>query len=256
MKKQVLIIIGIVAAGFIAANAQEYKIAKSTGKLEIKEVNDVTVEGYAGNEIIFSSLDFSKEKDKRAEGLKSISAMGLEDNTGFGLSVQDKGATIEVYQLKKMDGPKVKIMVPKGVAVSYVHSSPYGDDVTFKNVEGEIEVSTLHNEVHLENVSGPLMIKTVHGEIEASLNANAKSPISIISVHGIVDLTVPTTIKANVKMSTSYGEMFVDPAIKIEFDKQGDWTKYGSNKVEGKVNGGGLDLTLSSTHSNIYLRKK
>jgi hypothetical protein len=255
MKKQALIILGLWAAGF-TMQAQEYKIAKNTGKLEIREVNHVTVEGYAGNEIVFSSLDGSKEKDKRAEGLKAISAMGLDDNTGFGLSVQDKGASIEVYQLKKMDGPKVKIMVPKGVTVSYTHTSPYGDDVVFKNVEGEIEVSTLHNEVRLENVTGPLTIKTVHGDIEASLSANAKSPISIISTHGVVDITAPAAIKANLKMSTNYGEMFVDPAIKIEFEKQGDWTKYGTNKVEGKVNGGGLDITLSSTHNSIYLRKK
>ncbi len=236
--------------------AQEFKLAKNTGKLEIKEVNEVQIEGYNGNEIIFTSLNFSKENDKRAAGLKAISAMGLEDNTGIGLSVVDKGNTIEVNQLKRMDGPKVKIMVPKGVSVSFVHTSPYGDDVTFKNVESEIEVSTVHNGVRLENVTGPLTVKTVHGEIEADFNAALKSPLSLISTHGPVDITMPAATKLNVSMSTSYGEIFVDPAIKIEFENKGDWKVYGSNKVSGKINGGGIDLTLSSTHNSIYLRKK
>jgi hypothetical protein len=256
MKKKVLILMAIVWMITPSLLAQEFKLAKSSGKLVIREVNNVSIEGYGGNEIVFSSLDGPRDKDKRAEGLRAVSAMGLEDNTGIGLSVQDKGNTIEVYQLKKMDGPRVKIMIPKGVTVSYSHTSPYGDDIKFKNVESEIEVSTVHNGVHLDNVSGPMTVKTVHGEIEANLGTNIKSPVSIISVHGLVDITIPLATKANMNLSTSYGEIFVDPAIKIEFDGGTEWTKYGSNKVSGKVNGGGLDFTLSSTHNNIYLRKK
>lgn len=255
MKKNILAIaIGLTMVGTLSA--QEYKLAKSSGKLEIKEVNNVTIEGYNGNEIVFSSLDGSREKDRRADGLRAVSSMGLEDNTGIGLAVLDKGTTYQVYQLKKMDGPRVKIMVPKGVSIYYSHSSPYGSDVQFKNVESEIEVSTVHNGVHLENVSGPMNVKTVHGEIEADFSANLKSPISITSAHGLVDITIPTATKATMSMSTSYGEIFVDPAFKLEIEPKSDWVKYGSNKVNGKINGGGLDFTLSSTHNNIYLRKK
>lgn len=245
------------ALGFAASvHAQEYKVAKSSGKLLIKEVNSVVIEGYNGNEIIFSYRDGAREHDKRADGLRAISSMGIEDNTGMGLSVQDKGNTIEVLQLKKTGGPHVKIQVPKGVTVAYMHSSPYGEEIRLKNVESEIEISTVHNSVELENVTGPVTVKTVHGKIEANFNAAMKSPISIVSVHGLVDITVPVAIKANVSLSTNYGEIFVDPAIKIEFETKDEWTRYGADKINGKVNGGGLDLTLSSTHNNIYLRKK
>ncbi len=255
MKRNILIIaFTLITIG--AGYAQEYKLAKSSGKLEIKEVNNVTIEGYNGNEIVFSSLDGSREKDRRADGLRAVSNMGLEDNTGIGLAVIDKGTTYQVYQLKKMDGPRVKIMVPKGVSIYYSHSSPYGSDVKFKNVESEIEISTVHNGVHLENVSGPMNVKTVHGEIEADFSTNMKSPISITSAHGLVDITIPAATKATMSMSTSHGEIFVDPAFKLEIEPKSDWVKYGSNKVNGKINGGGLDFTLSSTHNNIYLRKK
>ena len=255
MKKKILIVaFSLMIAGI--GQAQEYKLARSTGKLIIKEVNNVSIEGTSGSEILFSSMDRSHEKDHRADGLRAVSSMGLEDNTGIGLAVLDKGTTYEVYQLKKMDGPRVKILVPKGVSVYFSHTSPYGSDVSFKNVESEIEVSTVHNGVHLENVTGPMNIKTVHGEIEADLNANLKSPISLVSVHGLVDVTIPLLTKATMSMSTSYGEILVDPAIKLEIEPKSDWVKYGSNKVNGKINGGGLDFTLSSTHNNIYLRKK
>ena len=254
MKKSISILTIILLAG--VAYAQEYKVSKSTGKLVIREVNNVTVEGTAGNEIIFSSMDGSRDDDDRAKGLRAVSATGYEDNTGIGLSVQDKGATVEVYQLKKMDGPRVKIQVPKGVSVYYSHTSPHGDDITFRNVEGEIETSTVHNGVKLVNVSGPLTIKTVHGDIEAEINSNMKGPITMSSNHGLVDVTIPAAAKLTMNLGTNWGEIFVDPAIKLEIEPKSDWVKYGSNKINGKVNGGGLEVNLSSDHGNVYLRKK
>jgi len=175
---------------------------------------------------------------------------------GVGLAVQDKGATIEVYQLKKMDGPRVKILVPKGVSVSITHSSPHGDDIKIRNCESEIESSTVHSGIKLDNVTGPLNIKTVHGEIEADFGAGIKSPIRLISTHGLVDLTLPLATKATMTMSTSWGEILVDPALKLEIETKGDMVKYSSNSVNGKLNGGGIEIELKSTHSNIYVRKK
>jgi hypothetical protein len=253
--KRIITTITLVYAVMAFVQAQEFKIAKSTGRLEIKEVNHVNIEGYSGNEIIFSSRSGKHDKDGRAEGLRAISGSGLEDNTGIGLSVVDKGATIEVQQLKKTDGPEITIKVPKGIVISYSHSSPYGSDVEFKNVEAEIEVSTLHNNVKLDNVTGPLTIKTIHGNIDASLGAGMKSPVSIVSVHGHVDIAFPVATKANLRMGTVYGEIFVDPDFKIDIDRSGNMIKYSDN-VTGKLNGGGLDVNLSSTHNNVYLRKK
>lgn len=236
-------------------HAQEYKLAKSTGRLEIKEVNNVIIEGTTGNEIIFTSRDTDKGVDERAKGLRAVSGLGLEDNSGIGLSVVEKGNVIEVQQLKKMNGPNVTIKVPKGVTVSFSHVSPHGNDVKFKDFEGEIEVSTVHNAVSLINVTGPMTVKTVHGSVDAILSPNIKSPVSIVSVHGRVDVTLPVATKANLKMSTVYGEIYVDPDFKIDIAKVGDLIPISDN-VTGKINGGGLDISLSSTHNNIYLRKK
>ena len=44
-------------------------------------------------------------------------------------------------------------------------------------------------------------------------------------------------------------------ALKIEIDTTGGMRKYSDN-FTGKINGGGLNMELSSTHNNVYLRKK
>ena len=253
MKKYILAIAFGLLIG--VANAQEYKLNKSSGTLEIREVNHVTIEGHAGNDIIFTSREEDRDDDDRAKGLRAISSMGLEDNTGIGLSVLDKGNVIEVRQLKKMEGPDIKILVPKNVVVSYYHTSPHGHEIEIKNFEGKVDVSTVHNGVVLTNVTGPLNVKTVHGDIEASLGAALKNPINIESVHGHVDVALPVTTKANLKLSTNFGEILVDPDFKIEIEKTGEMIKY-SDKVSGKINGGGIEIDLSATHNNVYLRKK
>ena len=103
MKKQYFfILIGMLLTSGLWA--QEFKLPKRTGQLNIQEVNNVKIEGYSGNEIVFSSSSFSKDKDDRAKGLRAISSIGLEDNTGLGLSVVETDGVIEVRQLKKMDG--------------------------------------------------------------------------------------------------------------------------------------------------------
>ena len=253
MKKYIIAIAFGLLTGVV--NAQEYKLSKSTGTLEIREVNHVTIEGHTGNEIIFTSRDEDHDDDDRAKGLRAISSMGLEDNTGIGLSVVEKGDVIEVRQLKKMDGPDIRILVPKNVTVSYHHTSPHGDEVEIKNFDGQVDVSTVHSGVVLTNTTGPIHIKTVHGDIDASLATALKSPLSIQSVHGHVDVAIPVSTKASLKLSTNFGEILVDPDFKIEIERTGDMVKY-SDKVSGKINGGGIEIDLSATHNNVYLRKK
>lgn len=253
MKKQFLVILISVWTATLLS-AQEFKLAKSTGQLNIVEVNTVRIEGYSGKEVIFSSNSFSKDRDDRAKGLRAISSMGLEDNTGLGLSVLEKGGVIEVRQLKKMDGPNILIKVPQGMKVSYSHTSPHGSDIRVKDVEGELTISTVHNDVNLENVNGPLKITTVHGDIDVSLG-EIKNVVMLSSTHGHVDLAIPASTKANLKLDTSWGEIFVDPDFKLDIDKAGNMVKY-SDRMTAKINGGGVDIGLSSTHDNVYLRKK
>lgn len=250
-------ILGIAFAlvGMGAVKAQEYKVNKSSGTLDIREVNNVSIEGYNGNEIVFTSRDHGRDDDERAKGLRAISSLGLEDNTGIGLSVVEKGNVIEVRQLKKMDGPDLKIMVPKNVIISYSHSSPHGSEIDIKNFEGQVEISTVHSGVQLTNVTGPLEIKTIHGDIDLSFAGNLKSPLNISSVHGHVDVALPVSTKANMSLKTQFGEILVDPDFKIEIEKAGEMIKI-SDHVKGKINGGGIEINLTATHNNVYLRKK
>lgn len=256
--KKLIMIIGVLIAIISVAAAQEFKLAKATGRLEI-HLGNVTVEGHAGSEIIFTSRnkrdDDDRDEDRRSQGLRAINGLGLEDNTALGINVTDKGNVIEVNQLKKMNSPEIKILVPKGVIVSYEYSSQYGGDATFKNLENEIEASSHYNSLEFDNVTGPITAKAIYGHIEAVFSSNVKGPLSLVSVYGYADVTLPAAIKANLKLVTSYGEILVAPEFKIEIDKDGDMVRY-SDRVNGKVNGGGMSVDIRSDYGKVYLRKK
>jgi len=239
------------------ASAQEYKVSVSgSKKLIINGVNKIEIEGTSGSEIIFSTANRSRRTSERAEGLTAIGSWGLEDNSGIGLSVVENGDNITIDQISKNSSSRYVIKVPKNVAISYSHNTPYGSKLQVRNVESEMEISTNHNSVYLENITGPLTINTVHGKIEAIFTSlNQSSPTTINSVHGLVDVTLPSTTKADLRMSSQWGEIFTD--MEIEFDpSRSELRKLSSTKIRGKLNGGGVSLQLNSTHNNIYLRKK
>jgi predicted membrane protein len=250
------IIVGLVALLISGVSyAQEFKVAKNTGRLEIN-LGKVEVEGHNGNEIIFTSKDYQKDKDERAPGLRSLNSLGLEDNTGLGINVTDKGNVVEVRQLKKTSSPDIRILVPKGMIVSFSHESQYGGTASFKNLTNEIEISAQYNSIEMDNVTGPLTVKTIYGHVEADFDATIKDPVSIVSIYGYVDVTIPLATKANIKLSTSYGEILVSPEFKINVESRGGMVEY-SDRVSGSINGGGdLNIDLSCNYGKVYLRKK
>jgi hypothetical protein len=64
---------------------------------------------------------------------------------------------------------------------------------------------------------------------------------------------MPASTKADLKLSTSYGEILVAPEFKIDIERKGSMVNY-SGKLNGKVNGGGIQLDLTATYGKIYLR--
>ncbi len=253
MKKQIFVLfIGALLTG--QAYAQEYKVAKSTGRLVIK-VPSVSVEGYDGKDIIFSSQ--SKQlADERAAGLMLLSGSGLKDNTGMGLSTTEKGGDLEIAAVDPSMG-KVTIKVPKGVAISYNWQDMYHTGkATFKNIQKEIDISSKHNAIELDEVSGPVSVNTLYASVKARFTDKVTGPITIASIYSTVDVSVPSATKANLKLNTTYGKVFAGSDMKIDLKKRSDdeMVEY-TGHIDGTLNGGGSDISLSSTYGKVYLRK-
>ena len=256
MKTQVKSVLGILVFTLLALPAlAQHKIAMTSGVLELKELTNVAVEGYSGNEVVIETAG-SYKIPERAKGLRPVNGMGLSDNTGIGLAVKDEGKDRKVvHQVARNDDAKYVVKVPKGVKVKYVNSSIHGDDFHAQNITGEIEVQTLGGDIKMIDVTGPMTVNSVHGDVDVIFTSVFQDlPSSIATVHGDVDVTIPASTNANLNVSTNWGEVYSDLDIKVE---NTDGMKvYGSKKINGKLGSGGVNLSLSATHGNVYLRGK
>ncbi len=252
MKKYLLIPLFLFAS--LVTAAQDYKVSKTGGKI-VLNLPSVTVEGYNGNEVIFSSERDKEDEDPRAKGLRAINGAGYNDNTGLGINVTKSGSTLEVNQVA--GNPSVKILVPKGIVVSFeCHRIMNAGKVIFKSIPNELEISTDYNHIELENVTGPVSVRALYGAVDAKFTEPIKGPVSIASIYSTVDVAIPVTTKVNVRLSCSHGTILASSDLKIIMEKNtnDNMISYG-NVVNGKLNGGGPEFKLSAEFGKIYLRK-
>ena len=229
-----------------------YKLAVNKGKLHI-DLGRVTVEGYDGKEIVFSAKKTKDNTDERAKGLRSVNAMGLTDNTGLGINVEEQNGVIDVKQLSRINPPNIKILVPRGVKIVYEHQSQFGATVNFKNIENELEASSTYSNLILENISGPATINSIYGSIDVRFNQNVKGPLSVVSIYGAVDVTIPKKANANIKVTTSYGDILVAPELPMKMQTNSDMIKY-NDQLTATMNAGGSNFNFRSDYGKIYLR--
>jgi hypothetical protein len=252
--KNYLLMAALSFTSLIAAQAQEYKVKRSTGKM-IVHLSNAVIEGYSGNEIVFSSQRKETETDPKAEGLQTINDAGYLDNSGLGVSVVEKGNTVEVNEVSPdLD---IKILVPKGLIVSVAWDKVSGGGkLTCRNMENEIEIETYDNIVFLENITGPLTVRTLYGSVDAVFRAPVKGPVFIASVNSAIDVAIPVDTKADIQLKSIHRTILTSPDLKIEMRKREAEPKenYGTS-IDGKLNGGGTEFWLTSKYGKIYLRK-
>jgi len=295
MKKQLALLFSFVVITMSASAQKEYKLAKSSGKLNLN-ISGAIVEGYSGNEIIFSTAKSESDLvDERAKGLRVISGSGFADNTGMGIDVSEKGDEINVNPVRK--GTRlgiITIKVPQNIKIAFNNTNTNQEELILKNLKNEIEVSVSYNKIKLENNTGPMNVKTLYGSVDAIFSGEIKGPVSIVSVYGYVDVSMPASTKANVELGTSYGNLYAGEGFKIAIDKGTNektdaafpegtvralttttqniatTSAFSSNgqgsiisvynrdreTLKGKLNGGGADVILKSNYKNVYLREK
>lgn len=195
-----------------------------------------------------------KSKDDRAKGLKPIYAGGT-DNTGYGISIGKEGDVLRIKDLKSfMDRGGLQITLPKNIDIK-LDCGNLGS-AQINGFSSEIEVKTNVGGIVLNDVTGPVTAHTSTGLIEVKFSdVNQSAPISLYSSTGVVDVALPSDTKADLELRSSMGSVYTDFDIQ---PKRKDGLKIvGSNReIVSELNGGGVNIKLSSSTGNVYLRKK
>ncbi len=234
---------------------KEFKKAVGSAKrVEISIQNgSLTIEGYSGSEIVIVTQDEYDGPPERAKGLRPLFNDAV-DNTGLGLEVKENNNILAVTKAigKGMD---YSIRVPAGMNIAIADEDWQRGSFNLKNLQGEIEADCKGSELVIENCTGPIVASSVSSDIKVVFSqVNPNKPTSITCTSGDLDVTLPASTKANLSLNAISGEIYTD--MEIEMGEKEKLRRIGGNQVEGKLNGGGVEISLRAISSNIYLRKK
>ncbi len=240
------------------AYGQEFTKAFSSAsgkkKVEIMAENiSLTIEGYNGNEVVIETEDDYEGPPERAEGLRPL-YNGATDNTNMGLQVQESNNVISIKKASGQEGD-YRMKIPATASLSIKEVGWMSDEINVSNHNGEIEVQGTGSDIRLLNISGPVVANTTSGDIEVVFTRlNQEQPSSISNVSGFIDVTLPADTKATLNLATISGEVYTN--LDIDTGSQGEMKRLGGSKIDGTLNGGGVEISLRAISDNIYLRKK
>lgn len=261
MKKVLLLSAGFLWSLNVAcAQTPEYKVklANSKEKRVVFELagSTVKIEGYNGSEVIIQASSGIEAPPDRAKGLKPLYYSAV-DNSGIGLSVTPDASGLKIEKATRQP-VKYTVKLPRQVAVKFVETNWMGGSgLSVANMDGDLEIKTNNANITLSNITGPVVANTTSGEITATFSTLAQGkPTAISSISGEVDITLPATAKANLQLRSINGEMYTDFDLGVKNSKDGMSRVGGMSNVDGSINGGGVEMSLNTISSNIYIRKQ
>ena len=255
MKK---VAIGLMILVGIKAHAQEYTM-EVKGQVDETWVvienlfADLKIEGISGAEIKIEASDYEGLPEK-AKGLKPLSATGPE-NTGIGLSIQQDGGSINISGAhREADNAEYTIKLPKNVKLKVDFNSWQAGDLEIAGMANEVEAKSQVGDLRFVDVTGPIVAHTLSSDLEVVFTSiSQNSPSSLTSTSGDIDVTMPESTKGTFKMSTVSGGVYT--AFDFDFGEKENLRRAGGQNATGKLNGGGVEISLRSVSGNIYVRK-
>ena len=258
MKYTCLMILLLIALPGLSQESRQKLAANQPVKVQYHKAN-IAVEGYKGSEVVIQAKRYEAPPE-RAKGMRSLYNTAV-DNTGIGLSVETKDGVMVIREASQKGGEYV-IRIPEGTRLSVEQMNwGGGGDINVRGMRDELEVKSLNAKVRLTDVAGPVIANSTSGDIVVSFSElNQKGPSMITSVASDVDVTLPANAKATLTLGSVTGEIYTDLDLQMlnKNNKEAgmNYVGGGNSTIRANLNGGGTPLTIRSTSSDIYIRKR
>jgi hypothetical protein len=258
-----------------------------TVEVNISE-GSITVRGYEGKDVIIDArwrekvltkqeqeepaavageeeeLDQEELARRKAQAEKARGMKKLEVESA-GLTIEEEENVIRVDVEEGKRAVDLMIQVPFSTSLR-LSCRDDEEGISVDRVDGEIEVDTSDGPIVLTNVSGPVVADSSDGEIKAVFGKVVPGkPMSFSAMDGDIDITLPADVRASLKMKTDEGQIFTDFDIRLtpsQQKKEEDARKEGGGyrvafekATLGLINGGGVEIQLTTYEGNIYVRR-
>jgi DUF4097 and DUF4098 domain-containing protein YvlB len=208
------------------------------GQVRIGNVSgDVIVTGYDGDAIIVKGTKKGRDRDQ----------VEIEDRSGTG------NVDIGVHYPKNCNcdaNIRFDVQVPRLVNYDFDHIGSVSGDVRVTGVTGRLHASAVSGDVHVTDVSGSVSASAVSGDVRVEINRlDGSDDMKFSTVSGDVSVMLPSSLAADVDMSSFSGSIKTDFGIEVRSER------YGSrNTARAKLGEGSRRLKMSSVSGDLSLR--
>ncbi len=173
-------------------------------------------------------------------------------------------AKVEIVEAVAADSVRLETKTPRsfgrgGVEVKYFVKVPAGLHIVPGTTNGRIRLTALSNDVdasttnggvHGERLSGSVTARSTNGGIDLAMTSLGKDGVRASTTNGGVAVEIPADAKADVSVHVTNGGIGID---NLRVETTGDQNR---RHLEGRLNGGGPPIDLSTTNGGIRLTGK
>jgi hypothetical protein len=246
----------------LLASAQERVVVPARNTTHPRQVfvktmnHTITVKTYDGKDVIVEAGTESRRERRTppdAAGMKRL-------DVPRGLEVTEEDNVIHINPSITTPGP-VTITVPVDTSVDL---RTHNGSINVDGVHGEVVAHTMNGHIDLTNISGTIVADTFNGPIQVTMDrVDQSKPLSFSTFNAKIDVTLPADVKATGRFKTNHGDIYSDfevaagaPVMEPDNTGQGKYRVRFDRGLEGKINGGGVQMDFRTFNGSIYLRKK
>jgi DUF4097 and DUF4098 domain-containing protein YvlB len=216
------------------ADGGELHIGNTNGRIDVEGTDGTAVEVHAERIAKAATDEGARELLPRIKINEDVKpnriAIDTERMSGIML-----GAGVEVRYV---------VRLPKKAALDVSNTNGI---ITLKALNGKIKARTTNGGVRGYDLTGGVDAETTNGGVDVDFASVGLESIKLTTTNGGVSIGLPDSAKADVVATCTNGGIRVENA-KLEVSEQS------RRRVEGKMNGGGASIELSTTNGGVRIR--
>jgi DUF4097 and DUF4098 domain-containing protein YvlB len=237
-----LAILSFACGLMLVANAAGQDFQKSYrlgagGDIRIGNVSgNVTIAGYDGDSVVVTAVKEGPDRDK-----VEIEDKSTGDRVDIGVRYPERcNCHVDV---------RFEVKVPRSISYDFRHIASVSGDVEVSSVTGKLHASSVSGTVRVKDVSGSVSATAVSGNVEVDIDRlEGTENMKFTSVSGNVNVSLPSSLDAEIQMSSLSGSLKTDFPIEVKERRYGP-----GRSAQGRVGNGSRTLIVSTVSGGVSL---
>ena len=207
------------------------------GDVRIGNVSgDVTVTGYDGDSVVVTASKDGRDRDK----------VDIEDRS----TANRVDVTVRYPERCNCNvDVRFEVKVPRSVSYDALRFSSVSGDVDVTSVNGKLRASSVSGGVRVRDVTGSVSASAVSGNVEVDIDQlEGADNMKFSSVSGNVIVRLPSSLDAEIEMSSLSGSLKTDFPIEVREKRYGP-----GRSAHGRVGNGSRTLNMSTVSGSVSL---